>query len=331
MRAGKPPPPASFRLLLLSAALGFAPTPAQPCDSSACLLVTRGYGVLEKGAVRFDLSFRQTDQNRLLRGSRATDVVLRPKVDFENRFLRPGYHNEFGGTERFLQLDVAYGLTSRVSLLASFPVFARREFEIGHPPVFQETYTTTGNGDVLLGMRYALTTAPFSHLVGGLSLKVPTGPHQLVSPRDRADVGILDPFIQPGTGSMDFVASLQYSRRTASIDWSLTSSYQANTRNDLGYRFGNDAIASVTASRMTLKRLSASLQMKAYHKGRSEFMGDSVPSTGTSVLYLTPGLSLSATKGVSLYGFAPVPVYLYVNEAQLAPRPGFLLGLSKTF
>ena len=42
-------------------------------------------------------------------------------------------------------------------------------------------------------------------------------------------------------------------------------------------------------------------------------------------------LSVRAPMKLALYGYAVVPVYRYVNEAQLAPRTGFVLGVSRTF
>lgn len=296
--------------------------------------MTRGQsGLLPKGAVRVDVSFRQTDQTRLMRGSDTVDQVLRPKVDFESRRLTPGYHDELGGRDRFLQLDVAYGLTHRASLLASLPLFTRRAYDIGHPPVLQETYVTSGNGDTLLGIRYAVKLGRADSLVAGLSVEAPTGRHRLESPAGRVDRGILDPSLQPGSGSFDLVASLQYSSRLAAagLGWSSSASYQHNTANDLDYRVGDDAIASVTLSRPAVGRLSASVQAKWARRGRSAFLGEPVPSTGVTVVYITPGLNLSAFGKTSLYAFAPIPIYRYVNEAQLAPRLGFVLGFSRTF
>lgn len=325
----------SLAAALLAAAMSWlAAREAAACDSSSCLLVTRGQsGLLPKGAVRIDVSFRLTNQTRLMRGSDVVDQVLRPKVDFENRRLTPGYHDELGGEDRFLQLDVAYGLTPRASLLASLPIFMRRSYDIGHPPVLQETYVTSGNGDALLGVRYALRLGRTDSLVAGLSVEAPTGRHRLKSPVDRVDSGILDPSLQPGSGSLDFVAVLQYSRRmpAAGFDLAWSGSYQRNTANDLDYRIGDDAILGATVSRPAVGRLSASVQVKWAHRGRSAYLGEPVPSTGGTVVYITPGLSLAAFPKTSLYAFAPIPAYRYVNEAQLSPRLGFVVGVSRTF
>lgn len=317
------------RLVLLFAACTLAsglPSPAESCDSTSCMMMTRGQqGALGRGALRLDLSFRRTQQDELRSGGAAADSVLRPKVDFERQRLIPGYHGERGGHEQFLQLDVSYGLSSRVTVLASAPLVAHRSYEVVHSQ-FEHVYDTTSFGDVVLGARYALDRA--SRTVAGLSAKLPTGRSRLVSPFDG---GIHDPMLQPGTGSSDVVASIQTTRRALSVDWSLSGSYQANTANGLDYRWGNDAIATLGASRALAGGLSGSLQVKAFHKPRSVFLGEEVPSTGGRIVYLTPGLRWSARGGTSLYAFVQVPAYRYVNESQLSPRVGLLVGVARTF
>jgi hypothetical protein len=324
--------------LVMAAVLGALVPAAAPsafaCDSSSCLLVTRGQsGLLAKGALRIDVSFRRTDLTERMRGGDTTDQVLRPKVDFESRRLRPGYHDELGGRDHFFQLDLAYGLGARTSLLTSIPVLARRAFDIGHAPVLGETYTTTGNGDLLLGVRHAFLAGPAGSLVAGLALEAPAGRYRLESPPDRADSGILDPSLQPGSGSFDLVGSLQYAHHLAGpgLDLTWAASYQRNGTNDLDYRVGDDAILSVTGSRALAGPVSASLQLKWTRRARSGYLGGEVPGTGGRVSYLTPGLSARVGGRASVYGFLVVPLLRYVNEEQLAPRTGFVLGVSRTF
>src|SRR6185436_6137505 len=174
---------------------------------------------------------------------------------------------------------------------------------IGHAAVPSESYTTEGNGDALLGARYGFRAGSSGFLATGLSVELPTGPHDLESPEGLADQGILDPSLQPGSGSWDFVASAQYSVRWAAsgLDWTLAGSYQRNTENDLGYRYGDTAIASATASRALGTRVSASFQVKAVFEDRSEYLEAPVPATGSRILYVVPGLSWSAFRNGSLY------------------------------
>jgi hypothetical protein len=318
-------------LIALTAAL--LARPAAACDSSSCLLMTRGQnGLLGKGDVRVDVTFRRTPMRELLRGSDPVDRVLRPKIDFENQRLLPGFHDELGGRDSSLQLDVSYGLGRRATLFASMPVVMRRSFEIGHAPVLRETYSTTGNGDALLGVRHGVFLRARDSLVAGLSLELPAGRHTLSAPTGRADSGILDPMLQPGSGSWDLGGSLQYARRLA-LGWDGTAAVSTTfyTANDIGHRAGADLIASLAVNRRLTSALGASLQVKGVRKGRGEFLGAPVPGTGGRVLYLVPGLNLRTVGQLACYGYLVVPVHRYVNEAQLAPRTGVVLGVSRTF
>jgi hypothetical protein len=289
-------------------------------------MLTRGQnGVVGRRSLRLDVSFRHTLQDRLLAGSQATSSVLRPKVDFERERIIPGYHGERGGHESFLQLDAAYGVSQRVTLLASAPLMVHRAYDVVHGS-FAHEYRTTGLGDVLVAARYALD--PAARVVAGLAVKLPTGASDLVSP---FDAGIHDPMLQPGSGSSDLAASVQTSKRMASVDFAVSASYQANTRNKLGYRYGNDAIATLSASRLIAGGLSGSVQVKTFFKSRSTYRDEDVPSTGGRIVYVTPGLRWNASLSTSVYGFVQVPAYRYVNEQQLAPRVGFLFGVARTF
>jgi hypothetical protein len=319
------------RAAALLAALGAClPAPASACDSTGCLLATRGdNALLRRGQFQVDISFRTADQTARLEGGDEVDRVQRPKVDFERGILRPGFHDEIGGRDRFVQVDAAYGLGGRTALLLSMPVFTQRAYEVGHGSVVT-AYDTRGFGDALLGVRRALAGAPGRTLMGGLAFKMPVGSSRLTDPFDGS---LLEPSLQPGTGSRDVVASLQYGRPAfgGRLSWSTSASYQLNSTNARKYRFGNEAIGTLGASLPLPARLTASLQVKAFQKGRSQFLGGDVPSTGGRVLYLTPGLRWQAAPTLGAYGFVQVPVHRFVNETQLGPRLGVLLGLSKAF
>lgn len=319
-----------FYGLLVLAAGTLAGPPAGACDSTSCSLVTRGASAtLPKGALRLDLTLRQADQTRGYSGGDRVDEVLRPKVDFERGFILEGYHREVGGRERYLQCDVSYGVTSRLSALVSLPLLIDRSYDISHGGSFEQETTTTGFGDVVLGAQYGVVSGPSRQLVARAAIKTPTGRNRLKSDFDQ---GIQEPTLQPGTGSLDLVAAADFSwRQVAGLDWTLSASYQANTTNDLDYRFGDDTIASLSVSRGLFGRLSGSFQVKGWHKRRSAFLGEPVPSTGGTLVYLTPGLRLAAPARMTAYAFVQVPAYRFVNEAQLTPRVAFLLGWSKTF
>jgi hypothetical protein len=318
--------------LLAALAIGvlLLPGRAQPCDSTGCLLTTKGdTGLLRRGGVRIDVSYRSTSLDTPLSGSTRVGEVRRPWADTVRGQLWESFHRDDAASERFLQMDAAYGVTSRISAFASAPLMAHRSFRIMHGTLSPEAYdyNTRGLGDVVTGLRVGVLGGPRS-LVGSLAVKLPTGDSQVLAP----GVGlILDPMGQPGSGSTDLVASAQYSWPWRGLSWAASASRQQTTTNAQDYRYGNESILSLSASRPLKGPVTASLQVKGFHKSRSVFLGQRVPSTGGAMVYLTPGLRLAASGGVSFYAVAPVPVYRYVYENQLGPSAGILLGAAKTF
>ena len=321
-----------IRLLLIpSFVLGTTLLPSArswACDSTGCLLLTRGQnGVMAKGTWRVDLSFRDTDQSDSRRGSAPTSLVLRPKIYFEQERVVHAFHLDRDGRERFLQADIGYGLFEKTTIFLSLPAATQRSHDVVHGTV-NTAYDVWGVGDGVIGLRQAL--AHRGALVGGLAVKAPLARHTLI---DQFDGTILEPTLQPGSGAWSVVPSLQYSFAGLfpDISWTTSASYEITTTNEREYRFGNEAIATMGASRPLGGVVSASLQAKVFHKDRSTYRGTGVASTGTTVVYLTPGMRVLGPAGVGLYAFFQAPVYRYVNEAQLAPSHGWLVGLTRSF
>jgi hypothetical protein len=299
------------------------PLPAWACDSSTCALLTRGQnGLLSSGQWRLDLSYRYADQGARRAGGDETEFVYRPKLFLEHGFVIPAFHEDLGGRENYLQVDVARGLARRTTALVSLPLWTRRSYEMGHGGVLR-TYTTNGLGDIVLGVRQGV-----AGVVVGLSLKVPTGRNDVGG--DAGDT-ILDPTLQVGSGSWDVVTSVQHSRRALGVNWIGAGSYQWTNGNGFGYRFGREGIASVAASRPLGKRVTLSAQAKLFHKGRATYQGARVTSTGATFVYVGPGIQVTGPDRLSIFGYALVAPYRYVNDAQLAPRFSATLGVSRTF
>jgi hypothetical protein len=311
----------------LTVAYAMASPPVKACDSTSCSLLTRGENVLvPKKKFRLDLSFGYTDESVLLEGSHEVDTVLRPRVLLEAKRILPDFHSDINGFDRSVQMDVTYGLGSRVNLQASVPLALWQAHQVSHGG-FQAEYGTEGIGDTLVGVRWSLRPR---RLVAGFALKLPTGAHDI---EGEFGGGIQDPILQPGTGAFDFVGTLQYAWRIEGLglNASVAGSYQLTTTNDLDYRFGNQAIATAGVAHPLVGRLSASLQAKLYHQDRNQYLGQGVPSTGGTFVYVNPGLRFAAPRGLSLYAILLLVPYRDVNEAQLGPRVGVLTGVSKLF
>lgn len=319
---------------VLAVATAAAPAFAT-CGAANCFLVTgTREGINDEGALTIDLSYRYIDQSRKRKGSGSTSEVLAPKIDFEGGGILRDHHREIRTQNTLVQLDLDYGLTDRVTIFSVLPLLNDRRHEhFDDAGTASERFTngdgTAGFGDVRFGARGALAVRPKGIFVGGLTLKAPTGAYRL---RD-GEGDIDEPTIQPGTGAMALAASLYYAHLPSpgGGEWFASGSYQANQRNDLHYRIGNEAIVNAGFDRKLRGRATWSLQLNARWTRRDAFLGENVPSTGATLVNLTPGLRLSTATGVSFYLFAQAPVFEHVNEAQLGPRGGVVLGVSKLF
>jgi len=327
---------------------GLAMSADASCGSSSCFLSTRSLdGVVLEGAFWVDISYRYVNQSRWLEGRKEVAEVLVPRIDFEGGEIEPDHHREIRTLNSQLQVDLAYGLTDRLTLSASLPLVNHRgheHFHIeeaeahetegkaeegAHAERFSNQDGTTGLGDVQLGARYALLVEGRDLLIGGLGAKLPTDVYRL---RD-SDGQINEPTIQPGTGTLDLFATLHYTRQIAPgrSEWFALGSYRVSGENALDYRFGDEAVANLGMSRRVGERITLSLQANGRRTGRDEFNGQPVPSTGATLVNLTPGVRLGSQSGTSLYGFVPIPIYQDVNDAQLAPRLGLVVGVSASF
>jgi hypothetical protein len=297
---------------------------AAPCDSTACLLQTRGNnGVPRKGSLTVDFSFRYTEENVGMQGTDHVDVVRAPWVDFERQHIWPRFHQEVQSLDRLYQVDAVVGVGWGSAVQVSMPVYTHRTYQVYHG-ADPFTYRTDGPGDLVIGFRHAMT----SRVVAALYFKLPTGPSTI---HDPYGAYILDPMVQPGTGSYDFSGALQYGFRLAGCDGSLSGSAQGNRANELGYRFGSDVIGAGTLRRHLAGPVSASLQLKGMITARSTYLGEEVPSTGGRLLYLNPGVQIGVAGRGTAYAYVPFPVYRDVNDQQLTPRLSVLVGVSKSF
>lgn len=333
----------AFAFLLLLAALAPARS-ALACTSANCTLLTRTEGQApSRGAWRVDVGWRFVDRDARRYEDEAVEVagaleapVLRPRVDFGGGRLLPNFHQEFAARQTALQLDVAYGFTTRLSSVLSVPLFSR--YAVDHvffpaPGVdlhadaglnpSRQTLAIAGMGDAQLGVRYALPRS----LTAGLALKLATGATDRLDEYGQTD----DPMHQPGTGALGVIGTVQWGARLAGLDALISGSYQRNGTSDHGYRFGNETIVAAGVSRRLPGPWTATLLAEAQHAARNRFDDVPSPSTGTTLVSVAPGLRVRVSRAGTLYGSVKVPVYRRVNEGQLAARWVVAVGVSSSF
>jgi hypothetical protein len=308
---------------------------AASCGSTTCFLVTHSEeGVETAGAFQIDLSYQYVDQTKKLAGHDGVTEVLVPKVDFTAGVIEPDHHREVSTRGTIVRADLAYGITSRWSAFVRLPLLVDKNHEhfdeAGTP---EETFTsadgTRGFGDVALGVRYAFLVKANDLLMGSLAVKLPTGSYKLLDSEGE----INEPGIQPGSGSYDGLLTVYYARHAfpSKLEWFGSVSARLNRENPLDYKTGDETVLAGGVSWALSPRWVFALQAHARHVGRDDYRGEGVPSTGSDSIAISPGVRFRTGDRLELYGYVQVPAYQDVNEAQLAPRAGFVLGLSKSF
>ena len=333
----------TFPAACLAAAAIALPRPALPCTTTGCTLVARGdAGNMPRGRWRLDTTFRYADMDRGLYGHEAVHVAgvaepptLRPLVDDASGLLSNNYHQERAQSARVVQSDILYGVTDRMTLVLSVPLFTERSVdhsisEAVHDPNHRDLngapqaarLTNSGVGDVQLNARWLVRRG----MLAGLGVQVPTGTDERRDEFGRR----ADPMLQPGTGAFALVAGVSMAGRVGSTmaTWSAAAIYQRNTESARGYRFGDDAYVLGTMVRPVWRGFAGALTVKAQATARSAFHGVDSASTGGRAVYVAPGLRWGGPRGVGLYANVQAPLYQHVNEGQLGAHVIVSTGVS---
>jgi len=305
------------------------------CGSSNCFLHTGTQeGVFIPGQVVLDLSYRYITQDRKLRGSSSTNEVLVPKVDFENGELELAHHRELRTVNMLAQLDLNIGLTERLTLAIALPFFNDRlhehddgvDMDAGQNGSFTNDDGASGFGDVTVIGKNVLYLSTRHLVIGGLGVKLPTGEYKL----RNGDGNINEPTIMPGTGSTDFLLSGYYSYQwqLRQLDSFVSLQYRFNTESDLDYQFGNATVLNMGLNYRTSEKIIVTGQLNTRIAERDEFIGQGVPSTGSSMIYLTPGVRIQSSAETAFYAHIQLPVYQDVNEVNSVPSDTLQFGVS---
>lgn len=319
-------------LITASACLVAANQSYATCGSANCSLVTGTQESLPAaGQGIIDFSYRYIRMDRKLHGDENVGEVVTPEINFETGEIEPGAHKEVRTDNELMQLDITYGLTERLSTAISLPLINNRRHEHIHmeEDEFSNNDGSSGFGDVRVNFKYAVSQSVKQLFTAGVGVKLPTGEYKL----RNSDGTINEPTIMPGTGSWDGILSAFYSYQITPHEFSLFASgaYQFNGENSLNYRFGDVYQLNAGLNYRIAPKLVSSLQLNLRASDNDEFNGEKVPNTGGTWIYLTPGITLQTGESTSLYTHLQLPVYQYVNDSNLAPAFGLMVGASYNF
>lgn len=313
------------------------PTAHASCAASSCFLVTGTQdGIANPGQLIMDLSYRYISMDSPQRGSESSSEALTAGIDFATGEIEANHHRELRTLNELAQLDISYGVTPKFALSVSIPFMNNRyhEHDIIHGSGDEDyaSQRVSGMGDVRLTGKYAMHTSIRHLLVAGLGVKAPTGEYKL----RNSSGDISEPTLMPGTGSWDGLVSMHYAYQIRPHAWDtfISGSYQITTQNNLDYKIANTLLLNAGSNyRFTAheKGFTASLQINLRQTARDEFKDQNVPNTGGTWVYLTPGITAHATPNMAIYTHLQLPLYQDVNDANLVPSYGLIVGLSHSF
>jgi len=344
------------RAALLVCATGvFAPVAAHACATCGCSLSTdaaMGYSAIPGWRISFDYTY--LPQNQLRSGTRSVTPAQAASI------------NDAGGNQeverqtinRYINLGINYSPNSSWSFGAIVPYVDRSHTTYGAATSDQLTAdnisgaTASGLGDIKLIASYQ-GFLPTHNLGVQLGVKLPTGryggqnvltgntvgrnPVFFNSGPNAAGGQALDTSLQPGTGSTDVILGAYYYQPVSQdFDAFVNGQFQAAVHqrlNETGadFRPGNLATMSVGVRYEADPHIVPQLQFNVTRKNADKGALADTANTAGTVVYLSPGVTVSVAHNVQIYAFLQKALYSNLQGYQLFPRWSGTVGASYAF
>jgi hypothetical protein len=329
------------------------PASAYACATCGCSLSSdAAMGYSAAPGWRLGLEYDFINQNQLRSGSHALSAAQLAAI------------NDAGGEQeverqtinRYLNVAISYAPNADWNFLATLPYVDRSHTTYGAATSGQLTAdqvsssTSNGVGDIKLIANYQ-GFLPTHNLGVQLGVKLPTGNYGGQNANTGDFVGrnpvrfssgpnagsALDTSLNVGTGSTDaIVGAYYYQPVSQNFDVFINAQFQGALAHRLDqpgadYRPGNLASLNFGLRYEADPAWVPQLQVNVFHKSRDQGVLADTISTGGTVLYLSPGLTVNLAKNLHAFGFIMLPAYSKLQGDQLFPRWTASVGLSYAF
>jgi hypothetical protein len=223
-------------------------------------------------------------------------------------------------------------LWARIPIYNKVELFAQVPYQQLYRQLSSGTDQRNGLGDISVLVLYRLyktkndTLNSQHRLQGGLGVKAPTGAY------DVAIAGTMNPGFQLGTGSWDYISSLEYTFGYKQSGVMLLANYVYKTENSRGYRFGNQFSTAGTfyhLFRNGRNKWVPLLGATGEWFATNTMLGYAIDQTAGHVLYAKYGLEWSHGKwGAGFTGFSPLEQQLAGGEVKVVWRGMLHLNFS---
>lgn len=312
----------------------------QGCCSGGCANPIAGGaspGVLLEKQMEIGTSFQYINGNKFLAKDKDTSAL------FDNF------------NSQYIYSRIGYGVTKNLTVSVETGYFINKS-QMGLNKI--DSARSSGFGDLIIFPKYDVYNQTDEkrkiEFTLGLGYKIPLGKHSdstftwYDSVQSIAHYTISPPLVQPTTGSQDIILYAFFFRGFPQKNFRLfaNTTYIKKGWNSSGEKFGDYASIGLFAGKTFFKSLGITLQLKAewvdkmqYNTYADKLIGGGnsivalynidIRSTGSKKIFFAPQLSYNY-KSFALYAMYEIPVYQYVNGAQVSTSP-FTIGLSYKF
>lgn len=238
---------------------------------------------------------------------------------------KSGYQDSRAGYD-FIGEVVSFGLMQKLSVEAELGYY----FDKYQDSEVLGMLKTHGITNAVLSLKYAVLKTKWNfELTLGSGIKLPLSQKVF-----HDEYGVPFPQeIQPSTGAFGFVGQLYMLKSFKENKWRLVFNgrYETNGYNRDDYRFGDVFISSLFIGRSLTKNWSATLQVRNEYR-LEDFQGEvRYLFTGGDIMFLSPQISHTFKKRITLTVMGDLPVYRHYNGIQLGPKYAFGFSLLKDF
>jgi len=322
------------------AALSLSPIYVLACASCGCTLSSDWdtLGVSSSSGFKLDIRYDYLNQDQLRSGTStispaaASQIVNNGNPQEVEKFTKNDY----------LTLGLDYSPNRNWGVNVQVPYINRSHSTLGTASDGttpgdgggQYDSNTSNLGDIKVVGRYQ-GFAPQHNYGVIFGLKLPTGSHtQMGTSTDATAPGPapIDRGLQPGTGTTDAIIGGYYlDSLNKNWDYFTQVIIQKALNSSDQYKPGDSINVNTGLRYEGFTSFVPQLQVNARYVRHDTGDNADTISTGGTLLYLSPGISVPVTKQVSVYGFVQVPIYQNLNGVQLAPHYTASVGARFSF